>query len=69
MSFWKPNVTGAGRIFRLLCGIALLVAAYLTHDAGMKVWPWICGIAGLVGLYEGLRGWCLLRACRIKLPF
>ena len=48
---------------RSLGGLALLIGAFVCHT------DWLSGTLTGVGvflLFEGLLGWCLLRACRIK---
>ena len=65
-SFFLPNINKSGRILRGLIAVALLVAAQYCQTA------WLAGIltgAGVVGIFEAMRGWCFLRACGIKLPF
>jgi hypothetical protein len=35
-------------------------------------WPWLAvllAMAGVFGLFEALRGWCLMRACGVKTKF
>ena len=69
MNFWARNIGTSGRVIRLLMGIVLLVAAFYFHQQGARVWPWLLGIAGAFGVFEAMRGWCLLRACKIKVPW
>lgn len=63
--FFAPNLDGKGRLVRGLVGLALLAgAAFSFSDAG-----WLAVLlatAGVFGLFEALRGWCLARACGIK---
>ncbi len=66
MSFWSPNIERRGRIFRIACGIILLLAALLLAREGMGLGAWIAAAGGAFTLFEGLRGWCVLRACKIK---
>lgn len=68
MSFWSPNIQTAGRIVRTLAGIAMLGGAFLLHREGIAIWPWVLGASGAFVLYEGLRGWCIMRACKFKTP-
>lgn len=65
-SFFLPNINKTGRIIRGLSAVALLVGAQYCQT------QWIAGIltgAGVVGILEALSGWCVFRACGIKLPF
>ncbi len=66
MSFWSPNIERRGRIFRIVCGIILLLAALLLAREGMGLGAWIAGAGGAFTLFEGLRGWCILRACKFR---
>jgi hypothetical protein len=49
--------------------LAMLTGAFLLWREGVAVWPWVLGASGLFVLFEAVRGWCLLRACKIKTPF
>lgn len=66
--FFARNIDGRGRLIRGLMGLALLGgAAFARTD-----WPWLAvmlAVAGLFGLFESLRGWCLLRACGFRMRF
>lgn len=63
--FLAPNIGSAGRIVRGLMGLALLVGAVLSFP--QSVWlAMLLAAAGVFGLIEALRGWCLMRACGIK---
>jgi hypothetical protein len=68
VSFWSPNINGAGRAVRILSGFAMLVGAFFLHQQSIAIWPWILGASGVFVLFEGLRGWCVLRACKIRTP-
>ncbi|MCX6876743.1 MAG: DUF2892 domain-containing protein [Verrucomicrobia bacterium] len=64
-SFFSRNIDQRGRVVRGLLGVALLLAAYGCQPV------WLSGMltgAGVFGLFEALRGWCLLRACGVKTP-
>jgi len=63
--FFSRNIGIYGRLVRGLTGLALLLAAYLSHPVGLS--GTLTG-AGIFLLFEALRGWCVLRACRIKTP-
>ena len=63
--FFAANIGSAGRLVRGLMGLVLLVGAVLSFQQ----FVWLAALlaaAGLFGLLEALRGWCLLRACGIK---
>ncbi len=66
MSFWAPNIERRGRIVRACSGLILLVAAALFYREGMSIVAGPLALGGAFTLYEGLRGWCVLRACKIK---
>lgn len=66
MSFWTPNIERRGRIVRAGSGLILLIAAALFYRAGMSLVAVLLALGGAFTLYEGLRGWCVLRACKIK---
>jgi hypothetical protein len=69
MSFWAANIETRGRIFRGVAALIMLGAAFFLHHEGVAFWPWLLAIAGAFTLYEALRGWCILRACKIKTRF
>jgi hypothetical protein len=63
--FFARNIDGKGRLVRGLMGIALLVGAAFTLAQSF----WLAALlasAGVFGLFEAARGWCLARACGIK---
>jgi len=63
--FFAPNIDRTGRLVRGLMGVALLVGALFTYD--QSVWlAVLLAAAGVFGLFEAFRGWCLARACGIK---
>ena len=71
MKFFDPNIQTKGRLIRLTGGalcIALSVALVLLTPT-----PWwvalFPALAGVFAIFEGARGWCVLRACKIKTPF
>jgi hypothetical protein len=69
MNFWSPNIDRAGRIFRGLMAVILFVAAFFAHRKGIEWLAAILAIAALFGAVEAARGWCVLRACKIKTRF
>ena len=66
-SFLTPNIGNKGRIVRGVSALILLGAAGFLFTV-----HWISAIllalAGLFVLFEALRGWCVLRACKFKTP-
>jgi hypothetical protein len=66
MAKWfTPNISGRGRIFRGVCGFALVAAGLLISRSAL----WLCValvVAGGFVLFEAVRGWCVMRACGIK---
>ncbi len=63
--FFAPNIDWRGRVVRAVYGLAMIVAGLLLRKHS---W-WACALlvlAGGFGLYEAVRGWCLVRACGIK---
>ena len=68
-AFWSCNINRRGRVVRLLTSLVFFAAA---------AWFWwsrenaflASGLLafGLVGLFEALRGWCLLRAFGLNTP-
>ena len=64
------NVGNIDRIIRIVAGLALFVAAYITGGGAAIV----LAIAGVIALGTGLAGWCGLYAllgintCRIDKP-
>ncbi|MEI7820289.1 MAG: hypothetical protein WCK55_05165 [Verrucomicrobiota bacterium] len=66
MSFWRPNIDTRGRIIRGIMTVILAAAAFFALRKGIEWLAVILAISALVGLIETVRGWCLLRACKIK---
>jgi hypothetical protein len=69
MSFWTPNIDRRGRIIRGIMADVLFVAAFFAHRNGVEWLAVMLAIAALVGVVETARGWCVLRACKIKTRF
>jgi O-antigen ligase len=64
-NFFAQNIDRTGRIVRAAGGVALIIAGILL--SGRSGWACFLLVAGGVfALYEGVRGWCLMRACGIK---
>jgi uncharacterized membrane protein HdeD (DUF308 family) len=67
------NLEARGRWVRVLSGLAALVAAIvlvfcLPATGGRRLAVLLLTLAGIFLLFEGLRGWCALRALGIKTP-
>ena len=61
------NLSNTGRLVRGLGAIALLIGAGFAFF--VSIWLGAAlALGGVFGLFEALRGWCLLRACGIKTP-
>ena len=69
MSFWTPNIDRRGRIVRGIMAFVLSAAAFIAHRKGIEWLAVMLAIAALVGVVETARGWCVLRACKIKTRF
>jgi len=69
MSFWTPNIDGRGRIIRGIMSIALFTAAFIAFRKGIGWLAIILALSGIVGVIETVRGWCVLRACKIRTRF
>ena len=69
MSFWTPNIDRRGRIIRGIMAVVLFAAAFIAHRKGIEWLAVILAISGIVGVVETVRGWCVLRACKIKTRF
>jgi len=69
MGFWTPNIERRGRIFRGIMAVALFATAFIAHRKGVEWLAVMLTIAALVGTVEAARGWCVLRACKIKTRF
>jgi len=63
--FFKPNLDRHGRITRGVIGTICLIAGIIIVD--YVFWLGIVFVTvGLFAIFESLRGWCVMRACRIK---
>ena len=72
MSFWRPNIDTRGRVIRGIMSVILATGAYFAHRKGVEWLAIILAISalvGVVGVVEVARGWCVLRACKIKTRF
>ena len=69
MSFWTPNIDNRGRIIRGIMSVVLFAAAFIAYRRGVEWLAVMLAISGIVGVVETVRGWCVLRACKIKTRF
>jgi hypothetical protein len=68
VKFFQPNIDRRGRIARAIYGAACIIAGLFC----LRLAWWAAAAlfaAGLLGFFEALRGWCLMRACGIKTKF
>ena len=49
--------------------VVLFAAAFIVHRKGIEWLAVMLAISALVGVVETVRGWCVLRACKIKTRF
>jgi hypothetical protein len=63
--FFARNIDHKGRIVRGLAGLALLAGAAFSFGESVCLTVGLVA-AGVFGLIEAFRGWCLARACGIK---
>jgi len=64
--FFRPNIEGAGRWIRSISGLVSLGAAAYVASVGPLWLAIVLAGSGAFMLYEGLRGWCLMRACGVR---
>ncbi len=69
MGFWTPNIDRHGRVIRAVMTLVLCAGAFIAHRKGVEWLAAILAISALVGVIEVMRGWCVLRACKIKTRF
>jgi hypothetical protein len=60
-----PNIDGRGRLARAGFGVIMVALGWVSLQ--WSVWAGGALLAlGALGLFEALRGWCIVRACGIK---
>ena len=70
MGFWDPNIEGKGRAIRAAIGAVMLIPAALIFFLTDLWWLALIFLASaLFSFFEAARGWCALKACKIKVPF
>lgn len=69
MSFFSRNLDFRGRLARGIVGTITLIAGIVI--AGDYLWWFglIFVVAGLFAIFEAIRGWCIMRACGIRMKF
>lgn len=69
MGFWDQNIDRKGRLFRACIGLLSLIPAIAIFVTTDLWWLALLFLAGaLFSFFEAARGWCALRACKIKTP-
>ena len=64
------NLDTAQQWRRIIFGLVLLVLAYGAHTYSYgRVFQWGLGLGGVLVLFEGLKGWCALKALGFRIPF
>ncbi|MAB76643.1 MAG: hypothetical protein CMO47_09330 [Verrucomicrobiales bacterium] len=70
MASWKCNINPRGRILRGLLGLTTLAGGiYLLLKTDSAFWSTGLCTLGAFAIFEGIKGWCALRAMGVKLPF
>lgn len=71
------NIDRTGRRIRLVAGIVVEAAGaivILLRAAGALegTWPWVAGLCAIIGgsfmIFEGVMGWCAVRALGFRTP-
>jgi hypothetical protein len=71
------NISRAGRRLRLWSGVALILvsvgfAGWTAVNRPGELWPWVAVIAALAmgafQVFEGVCGWCVVRAMGFRTP-
>ncbi len=65
---FAPNLARRGRIIRGISGGTLLAGAAVAWQFSVTL-AIVLLASGLFLVFEALRGWCVLRACRIQTRF
>lgn len=67
---FECNLDGKQRILRIVFGVVLLGLAYMARGHAYPSFVQIgLGLGGLFTVFEGVKGWCVLRAMGLKMPF
>lgn len=66
---WTCNIDRRGRLLRGILGFLLLAAGiYLVFWTDHAFWGSGACAVGAFGLFEGIKGWCAIRALGIGTP-
>ncbi len=67
---WKCNINRRGRVLRSVLGLIMIAGGvYLLITGDHDFWAiGLCAV-GAFGLFEGIVGWCALRAIGFGTPF
>jgi hypothetical protein len=63
--FFRRNIDNRGRLIRAVYGVLMIGLGIVAFSGS----AWIAGgllALGVLGLFEAVRGWCIVRACGIK---
>jgi len=63
--FFSRNLEFRGRLVRGVLGAIALITGIILADVHLWVCLALVGL-GLFGIFEAVRGWCLMRACGIR---
>lgn len=70
MGFFGQNIEPKGRRIRAIGAVMLLVMALLAFFLLRMPWlGWVLVASSAFVAFEAARGWCALRACKIRTPF
>jgi len=70
VSTWSCNISRTGRVVRICIGLLLLAAGiYLILAIDSAFWGTGLCTLGAFGIFEGIKGWCAMRAMGFKTPF
>ena len=70
MNTWSCNISRTGRIIRICLGVLFLaLGVYLILEVDSAFWGTGLCTLGLFAIFEGIKGWCAMRALGFKTPF
>ena len=64
--FFNRNLNYRGRMVRGVIGALCLIAGIILAG-DVTLWGLIPDVTGLFAIFESIRGWCVLRACGIRI--
>ncbi len=66
---WSCNIDRRGRWLRAIFGVLIVaLALWLWFGTGDRFWSVGLFLLGCFALFEGIRGWCVLRAMGFNTP-